>query len=267
MISPIWERQDIKNSGEQWIPFPQEVSWALERAYVALYYYTDDDAADANQPPLHETGYNTTVNLQTLRETTTTTHTNTNSMVFVRRRQGCCNYNNNQIPRRPLKDGVVVCWESQHPKSHIWTSYNQQTCEAIEHAFLSFKSDFEFPLEVPPGSGQNQTFKIDFDLGVQKSKAGFVRSVRRRLVLPAELQQEARNTNNNNKNNNINQCILCLDRVSCFAFVPCGHRVLCEECVRTYCDDGVASSATSVFCEMFKDRCPVCRQPFQLVMR
>ena len=58
-------------------------------------------------------------------------------------------------------------------------------------------------------------------------------------------------------------CVICQDGERRFAFVPCGHRVLCEECVRR---KGEAGGATSLVIQAMP-ACPICRQPYTTVMR
>ena len=52
-----------------------------------------------------------------------------------------------------------------------------------------------------------------------------------------------------------NECVVCMAAPNTHAFVPCGHRALCEEC-------NAAEAA-----EKRLGACPKCCQPFTSIMR
>ena len=49
-------------------------------------------------------------------------------------------------------------------------------------------------------------------------------------------------------------CVVCLEGSRTHAFLPCGHRSVCQRCA----DRVIAAK---------KDFCPMCREPFQSVVR
>lgn len=52
----------------------------------------------------------------------------------------------------------------------------------------------------------------------------------------------------------IDECSVCMDAPASFAFIPCGHRCVCEKC-----RDSV--------CALFNARCPRCRESFSSTVR
>jgi hypothetical protein len=49
------------------------------------------------------------------------------------------------------------------------------------------------------------------------------------------------------------ECVVCMDETRSHAFVPCGHRCVCEEC-------------SGVLMATAQPRCPVCRAPAMATM-
>ena len=52
----------------------------------------------------------------------------------------------------------------------------------------------------------------------------------------------------------VDECSVCMDAPASFAFIPCGHRIVCEKC----CDSVCASDDA---------RCPRCRESVSSTMR
>ena len=52
----------------------------------------------------------------------------------------------------------------------------------------------------------------------------------------------------------VDECSVCMDAPASFAFIPCGHRCVCEKC-----RDSV--------CALFDARCPRCRESFSSTLR
>ena len=56
-------------------------------------------------------------------------------------------------------------------------------------------------------------------------------------------------------------CVVCLEGSRTHAFVPCGHKAVCERCSLSYqpWDGGPAATSTAA--------CPMCREPYSSVVR
>jgi hypothetical protein len=65
-----------------------------------------------------------------------------------------------------------------------------------------------------------------------------------------------------------NECVICIERpVSNFAFIPCGHQAICEDCVQLVPSASTNSTATTATGSRRIFHCPICRAKIQSYLK